>query len=216
MAARSSAACRYLLVDEYQDTNHSQYRLDPGSWPATHGNVCCVGDEDQSIYRFRGADIKQHPPLRARLPRHPARQAGAELPLHEGDPGGRLRRWSENNEGRIGKTLWTENGEGDAIDLYCAADDLEEASYVAERIASGSRRPSETAVLYRTNAQSRLLEEALARRAVPYMIIGGVRFYDRKEIKDILACLKLTVNPDDEVAWPRAMDCRAGDREAIQ
>jgi len=204
VAARWSGTCRYLLVDEYQDTNHSQYRF-IRALAAKHGNVCCVGDEDQSIYRFRGADINN-------------------ILLFERDfPGTRLVKLEqnyrstkvileaasavvENNEGRLGKTLWTENGEGDAIDLYCAADDLEEASYVAERIASGSRGAAETAVLYRTNAQSRLLEEALVRRAVPYLIIGGVRFYDRKEIKDILAYLKLMVNPDDEVAWKRIVN----------
>jgi len=137
--------------------------------------------------------------------RNQARQAGAELPLHEAI----LEAASsvvENNAGRIGRRSGRKNAEGEALDLYCAADDQEEASYVAERIASGSRRPAETAVLYRTNAQSRLFEEALSRHAVPYRIIGGVRFYDRREIKDIVAYLKLMVNPDDEVAWKRIVN----------
>jgi DNA helicase-2/ATP-dependent DNA helicase PcrA len=203
-AARWSGSCRFLLVDEYQDTNHSQYRLIV-SLSARHGNVCCVGDEDQSIYRFRGADINNI------------------LCFERDFPGTRMIKLEQNyrstkvileaasavvanNENRIGKTLWTENQEGDAIDLFCSSDDLEEAAYVADRIASISRGPQEIAVLYRTNAQSRLLEEALARRGIPYLIIGGVRFYDRKEIKDILAYLKLMVNPDDEVAWKRIVN----------
>jgi DNA helicase-2/ATP-dependent DNA helicase PcrA len=204
VAARWSGGCRYLLVDEYQDTNHSQYRF-IRALAAKHGNVCCVGDEDQSIYRFRGADINNI------------------LCFERDFPGTRIVKLEQNyrstkvileaasavverNEGRIGKTLWTENAGGDLIDFYCAADDQEEASTVAERIASGSRRPAETAILYRTNAQSRLLEEALSRRGVPYIIVGGVRFYDRKEIKDVLAYLKLMVNPDDEVAWKRIVN----------
>jgi ATP-dependent DNA helicase UvrD/PcrA len=203
-AARWSRACRYLLVDEYQDTNHSQYRL-IATLAAVHGNVCCVGDEDQSIYRFRGADIDNI------------------LRFERDFPGTRLIKLEQNyrstkvileaasavvehNAARIGKTLWTDNAEGEPIDLYCAADDLEEVAFVAEGIASLARPAGEAAVLYRTNAQSRLLEEALARRGIPYMIVGGVRFYDRKEIKDILAYLKLLVNPEDEVAWKRIVN----------
>jgi DNA helicase-2/ATP-dependent DNA helicase PcrA len=204
VAARWSGTCRYLLVDEYQDTNHSQYRF-IRALAAKHGNVCCVGDEDQSIYRFRGADINnilcfERDFPGTRLVKLEQNYRSTKVILQAASA------VVENNESRIGKTLWTENPEGDAIDLYCAADDREEASYVAERIASGSRGPAEAAVLYRTNAQSRLLEEALSRRAVPYLIIGGVRFYDRKEIKDILAYLKLMVNPDDEVAWKRIVN----------
>ena len=203
-AARWSGSCRYLLVDEYQDTNHSQYRLIV-ALAARHGNVCCVGDEDQSIYRFRGADInnilgfeRDFPGTRVVKLEQNYRSTKAILEAASAVVA--------NNENRIGKTLWTENRGGEAIDLYCAGDDLEEASYVAERIASMSRGPGDTAILYRTNAQSRLLEEALSRRGVPYLIIGGVRFYDRREIKDLLAYLKLMVNPDDEVAWKRIVN----------
>ncbi len=204
VAGRWSGACRYLLVDEYQDTNHSQYRF-IRALAAKHGNVCCVGDEDQSIYRFRGADINnilcfERDFPGTRLVKLEQNYRSTKVILEAASA------VVENNEGRIGKTLWTRNPEGDAIDLFCAAGDLEEASYVADRIASGTWTPAETAVLYRTNAQSRLLEEALARRAVPYAIIGGIRFYERKEIKDVLAYLKLMVNTDDEVAWKRILN----------
>ena len=201
---RWSERCRYLLVDEYQDTNHSQYRL-IRALARAHGNVCCVGDEDQSIYRFRGADIQNI------------------LSFERDFPGTRIIKLEQNyrsfkmileaasavvshNTSRIGKTLWTENQAGELLDLFCAGDDLEEAHFAAETLASMDRPPEDFAILYRTNAQSRLFEEALMRRGMPYMIIGGVRFYERKEVKDLVAYLRLLVNPADEISWKRIVN----------
>jgi len=201
---RWSRRCRYLLVDEYQDTNHSQYRL-IRALARIHGNVCCVGDEDQSIYRFRGADIQNI------------------LSFERDFPGTRIIKLEQNyrstkvileaasavvshNTSRIGKTLWTENPGGELLDLFCAGDDLEEAHFAAETMARMDRRPEDFAILYRTNAQSRLFEEALVRRGMPYMIIGGVRFYERKEVKDLVAYLRLLVNPADEISWKRIVN----------
>ncbi|MCI0568340.1 MAG: UvrD-helicase domain-containing protein [Acidobacteria bacterium] len=201
---RWSERCRYLLVDEYQDTNHSQYRL-IRALARAHGNVCCVGDEDQSIYRFRGADIQNI------------------LTFERDFPGTRIIKLEQNyrsskvileaasamvshNTSRIGKTLWTENDAGEPLDLFCAGDDLEEAHFAAESMARMDRPPEDFAVLYRTNAQSRLFEEALVRRGMPYLIIGGVRFYERKEVKDLIAYLRLLVNPADEVSWKRVVN----------
>ncbi len=204
VAKKWSGYCRYLMVDEYQDTSHSQYAL-VRALAATHGNVCCVGDEDQSIYRFRGADINNI------------------LGFERDFPGTRLIKLEQNyrstriileaasavvarNRSRIGKTLWTENPVGEVVDLYCAAEDQQEADFVAASMSGEGRDPARAAVLYRTNAQSRLFEEALARRGIPYIIVGGVRFYDRKEIKDLLAYLKILINPADEVAWKRIVN----------
>jgi ATP-dependent DNA helicase UvrD/PcrA len=203
-ARRWSGFCRYLLVDEYQDTNHSQY-LFIRSLAGAHGNVCCVGDEDQSIYRFRGADINnilcfERDFAGTRIIKLEQNYRSTKIILEAASS------VVGNNTNRIGKTLWTDNPDGESIDLYCAADDLEEASFVANRIDSAPGRPERAAVLYRTNAQSRLLEEALSRRGIPYSIFGGVRFYDRREIKDVLAYLKLVVNPADEVAWKRVFN----------
>jgi ATP-dependent DNA helicase UvrD/PcrA len=204
VSRRWSGRCRYLLVDEYQDTNHSQYRL-IRALARTHGNVCCVGDEDQSIYRFRGADIQNI------------------LSFERDFPGTRIIKLEQNyrsskvileaasavvshNASRIGKTLWTENDSGELLDLFCAGDDLEEAHFVAETIARMDRPPEDFAILYRTNAQSRLFEESLVRRGMPYLIVGGIRFYERKEVKDLIAYLRLLVNPADEVSWKRIVN----------
>jgi DNA helicase II / ATP-dependent DNA helicase PcrA len=201
---RWSGRCRYLLVDEYQDTNHSQYRL-IRALARTHGNVCCVGDEDQSIYRFRGADIQNI------------------LSFERDFPGTRIIKLEQNyrstgvileaasavvthNQSRIGKTLWTQNEAGEPIDFFSATDDLEEAHFVADSIARQDRPLKDFAVLYRTNAQSRLFEEALARRGLAYLVIGGLRFYERREVKDLLAYLRLIVNRDDEVSWKRIVN----------
>jgi DNA helicase-2/ATP-dependent DNA helicase PcrA len=204
VSRRWSGRCRYLLVDEYQDTNHSQYRL-IRALSQVHGNVCCVGDEDQSIYRFRGADINNI------------------LSFERDFPGTRIVKLEQNyrssqvileaasavvanNRGRIGKTLWTQNDPGPPVDLFCAADDIEESHFVAEAVSGPDREPAEFAILYRTKAQSRLFEEALSRRGIPYLIIGGLRFYERREIKDLIAYLRVLLNPDDEVSWKRIIN----------
>ncbi len=204
MSRRWSGRCRSLLVDEYQDTNHSQYRL-IRALSQVHGNVCCVGDEDQSIYRFRGADInnilsfeRDFPGTRIIKLEQNYRSTKVILEAASAVVG--------NNRGRIGKTLWTENQPGPPVELYSATDDVEEAHFVAEAISTPDREPSDFAILYRTNAQSRLFEEALSRRGIPYLIIGGTRFYERREIKDLIAYLRLLLNPDDEVSWKRIVN----------
>jgi len=197
---------RYILVDEFQDTNRPQYlilRLLAGK----HRNLCVVGDEDQSIYRFRGAEIgnvfdfeRDFPEAKVirleenyRSTKRILSAAGALI---------------KNNKKRKGKNLWTNNEEGEKICYFQGRDELEEAEFVARKISQlkGKVPFSEIAVLYRTNFQSRVFEEALVRRGIPYTIIGGFRFFERKEIKDITAYLNLLVNPDDEIALRRAIN----------
>ena len=197
---------RHVLVDEYQDTNRAQYRI-IRLLTSEHRNICVVGDPDQSIYKWRGADI------------------GNILDFEKDYPGTRVVKLEQNyrstqrilslaaavidhNRQRKEKTLWTENAEGDAPKLYRAWDEHEEANFVAQTIlgARGEGVPwNGVAVFYRTNAQSRVLEDALRRARIPYGIVGGVRFYERKEIKDALAYVRLAVNPADDVAFRRAI-----------
>jgi len=195
---------RHLLVDEYQDTNRAQYqiiRLLTGE----HRNVCVVGDPDQSVYKWRGADIRNI------------------LEFEDDYPGTKIVRLEQNyrstqrvlalassvianNVKRKDKTLWTENPEGEKARLYRAWH--EEANFVAQTVLGlrGDGIPWEgVAVFYRTNAQSRVLEDALRRARIPYVIVGGVRFYERREIKDTLAHLRLTINATDDVAFRRAV-----------
>ena len=197
---------RYVLVDEYQDTNRAQYRI-IRLLTAEHRNVCVVGDSDQSIYKWRGADIRNI------------------LDFEDDYPGTKVVRLEQNyrstqsilalaagviahNVQRKDKTLWTENPAGDPARLYRAWDEHEEASFVAQAILGlrGEGVPWDgVAVFYRTNAQSRVLEDALRRGRIPYVIVGGVRFYERREIKDALAYLRLILNPADDVAFRRAI-----------
>jgi len=197
---------RYVLVDEYQDTNRAQYRI-IRLLTAEHRNVCVVGDSDQSIYKWRGADIRNI------------------LDFEDDYPGTKVVRLEQNyrstqsilalaagviahNVQRKDKTLWTENPTGDPARLYRAWDEHEEASFVAQAILGlrGEGVPWDgVAVFYRTNAQSRVLEDALRRGRIPYVIVGGVRFYERREIKDALAYLRLILNPADDVAFRRAI-----------
>lgn len=197
---------RHVLVDEYQDTNRAQYRI-IRLLTSEHRNVCVVGDSDQSIYKWRGADIRNI------------------LEFEEDYPGTTVVKLEQNyrstqrvlalassvianNVQRKDKTLWTENPQGDKARLYRAWDEHEEANFVAQTIL-GLRAEGVpwqgVAVFYRTNAQSRVLEDALRRARIPYVIVGGVRFYERKEIKDTLAHLRLTINPADDVAFRRAI-----------
>jgi DNA helicase-2/ATP-dependent DNA helicase PcrA len=201
---------RSVLVDEYQDTNRAQYRI-IRLLTAEHRNVCVVGDSDQSIYKWRGADIRNI------------------LDFEDDYPGTRVVRLEQNyrstqsilslaagviahNVQRKDKTLWTENPAGAPARVYRAWDEHEEASFVAQSILGlrGEGVPWDgVAVFYRTNAQSRVLEDALRRARIPYVIVGGVRFYERREIKDTLAYLRLTVNPADDVAFRRAVGAPA-------
>jgi DNA helicase-2/ATP-dependent DNA helicase PcrA len=198
--------CLHLLVDEYQDTNRPQYLLIKALTSA-HRNVCVVGDEDQSIYRFRGAEIRNildferdHPGAHVVKLEQNYRSTKTIL-----DAAGAI---IANNAARKGKTLWTENARGDRIALHVASDDRAEASWVARKIrAEATKRPYEDiAVLYRTNAQSRSFEEVFRRERIPHQVVGAMQFYERKEVKDVLAYLKLAVNPGDDVAFRRIVN----------
>ncbi|MBI2153827.1 MAG: UvrD-helicase domain-containing protein [Candidatus Rokubacteria bacterium] len=201
---------KYVLVDEYQDTNRAQYRIIQ-LLTGEHRNLCVVGDDDQAIYRFRGATLRNI------------------LDFEHDFPGTRVIRLEQNyrstkrilvmastvianNAGRKGKTLWTENVEGEPARVYRAWDENEEAAFVAAtigRLRTDGVDERDVAVFYRTNAQSRVLEDALRRSAVPYVIVGGVRFYERREIKDALAYLRLVINPADDMAFKRAIGAPA-------
>jgi DNA helicase-2/ATP-dependent DNA helicase PcrA len=197
---------KYVLVDEYQDTNRAQYRIIQ-LLTAEHGNLCVVGDDDQSIYRFRGADLRnildfEHDFPGCRVVKLEQNYRSTKRILDIAD------RVIANNLGRKAKTLWTENADGEPAAVYGGSDEHDEAAFVATSIrqlhAAGTDH-RDIAIFYRINAQSRVLEDALRRAGVPYQIVGGVRFYERKEVKDTLAYLRLVVNPKDDVAFRRAV-----------
>jgi DNA helicase II / ATP-dependent DNA helicase PcrA len=193
----------FVLVDEYQDTNRPQYELvrllaGPG------GNLTVVGDEDQSIYSWRGADISnildfEHDFPGARVFRLEENYRSSQRIL---DAAGAL---VSRNVRRKGKTLRAVKGEGEPVRLHEAMDEFQEAAWVTERIA-GRGAGGRVAVLFRMNAQSRLFEEALLRLRLPYLVVGGVGFYERKEVKDVLAYLRLVQNPRDAVAFRRVVN----------
>jgi len=203
---RYAASTRFLLVDEYQDTNRAQYQL-IRHLSSQHRNVCCVGDEDQSIYRFRGADIanildfkKDYPEARILKLEQNYRSTRTILAAATAVIG--------RNTERIGKTLWTENDEGALIDAHFAPDDRAEAEGVLRAIRAlqmDGRRLDEVAILYRTNSQSRLFEEVFLRERLPHRVVGSLRFYERKEIKDLVAYLRTLVNPDDDLTLTRVV-----------
>ena len=201
---------RYVLIDEYQDTNHLQYlfaSLMSGGW----GNICVVGDDDQSIYKFRGATIEnilsfedEHDNCRTirleqnyRSTSHILNAANSVI---------------RNNMGRKGKELWTDRGSGNIIKLYVADNEHEEAQYVASQVLAhyshgGNWR--DNAVLYRMNAQSNQIEYALKRNSIPYRIVGGTRFFDRAEIKDVLSYLNIVATPADDLRLSRIINVPA-------
>jgi DNA helicase II / ATP-dependent DNA helicase PcrA len=202
---------KYILVDEYQDTNRVQYRL-IRELASKFRNVCVVGDDAQSIYAFRGADIrnildfeKDYPDCRVFRLEQNYRSTKTILAA-----AGTLIR---NNVDQIAKQLWTGNEEGELVSLEVCEDDREEGRRIVARIEEETRRKKlslkDFAVLYRTNAQSRSLEDALRRSGLPYIIVGGVAFYKRKEIKDVLAYLRLIVNPKDEESLVRVINVPA-------
>ena len=198
---------RYVLVDEYQDTNNLQYRLS-SLLAGGHENICVVGDDDQSIYRFRGATIENI------------------LSFEDQYKGCRTIRLEQNyrstknilaaanavirhNRGRKGKELWTAGAEGDKVELYSAMNEHDEAQYVALQIMEGYRTGrswKDHAILYRMNAQSNMLEKALKQNGIPYRVIGGTRFYDRAEVKDMLAYLCVIANPADDLRLTRIIN----------
>jgi DNA helicase-2/ATP-dependent DNA helicase PcrA len=206
VADRIRRRFRYVLVDEYQDSNVAQYRLLTGlSDPETF--VCVVGDDDQSIYRFRGAEVQNILTFPdtfdgtkvVRLEQN-YRSTGPIL-----DVAGAV---VSHNEGRLGKSLFTDRTDGDKPRLALLEDHESEVEYVIDRVKEAERRgePGETAVLYRTNAQSRPFETRLLRENIPYRIVGAVRFYDREEVKDAVAFLKFLSNPRDEVSFRRIVN----------
>ena len=195
----------HLLVDEYQDTNRVQYLI-VKALAARSGNLCVVGDEDQSIYRWRGADIRNILDFERDYPGRADFQARAELPLDKtilAAAGGVIR----NNTERKIKNLWTENATGEPVTYYTGVTERDEADFIALEIArltaSGGFRPADVVVFYRVNAQSRAIEEALVRRRIPYYVVGGVRFYEQRDVKDLLAYLRVLANPADAVSLER-------------
>ena len=200
------ARFNFVLVDEFQDTNKAQYELIRRL--GSHGNVFAVGDDDQSIYGWRGADVRNMQEfLRdfegARLVRLEENYRSTQVVLDAAN--GVI----AENSGRIGKTLTTRRHGGEPVTLLAAADERDEAEWVAreleKRSAAGEWTLSEMAVLYRTNSQSRALEEAFRRAGVPYRLIGATSFYERREVKDLLAYLRLVANPADDEAFLRAV-----------
>ncbi len=198
----------HILVDEYQDTNRVQYLL-INAMSRTHRNLCVVGDDAQSIYSFRGADIRnildfQRDYPDAKVFRLEQNYRSTKKILAAA---GSL---IKNNRAQIEKSLWTSNDEGEPIMVERCEDDREEGRRVVVRIGEEISRKKlslkDVAVLYRTNAQSRAIEDALRRAGIPYGIVGGVAFYRRKEIKDILAYLRLIVNPDDQESFSRVIN----------
>ena len=198
---------RYVMVDEYQDTNHAQYVL-VSLLASGQGNLCVVGDDDQSIYRFRGATIEnilnfEDEFKNAKTIRLEQNYRSTSNIL------GAANKVIENNRGRKGKTLWTDNGDGELITVHTAQDEREEARFVADSILdniSDGHKYSDHAILYRMNAQSNALENVLARSGIAYKVIGGTRFYDRKEIKDVIAYLHLINNNKDDIRLRRIIN----------
>ena len=200
---------KYVLVDEYQDTNRPQYLL-VRRLAEAHRNLCVVGDPDQSIYKWRGADLRNIMAFEEDFPetkvvRLERNYRSTQVILDAASA------VISQNRNRKEKRLWTERQGGAHITYYRAGDELEEADFIAAtaRRATDEDLETELAVLYRTNAQSRAIEDALLRQAVAYRIIGGVRFYKRKEIKDTLAYLKLAINPHDDVNLRRVINVPA-------
>ena len=180
-------AFRYVLVDEYQDTNHAQYRF-LQLLAAQHNNVFAVGDPDQSIYAFRGADIRNILEFERDFPGAKIDRARAELPLDEHDPRGRERASSRNNRERKPKNLWSELGDGEPVRVDRGRGRARRGALRRRRdraLVEEGYSGSEIAVFYRTNAQSRVLEDVLVRQGVAYQVIGGPRFYERAEVKDL-------------------------------
>ncbi|QAY67823.1 DNA helicase PcrA [Paenibacillus protaetiae] len=199
---------RYIHVDEYQDTNRAQYML-CRMLADKHHNICVVGDSDQSIYRWRGADItnilnfeEDYPEARTIMLEQNYRSTSNIL-----DAANAV---IKRNTGRKPKKLWTQSGSGDPITVYQADSEHDEAYFITGEIRRNvdhkGKRFANHAILYRTNAQSRVIEEILIKSDIPYQIVGGVKFYDRKEIKDLLAYLRLISNPTDDISLERIIN----------
>ena len=197
----------YILVDEYQDTNRAQYII-ARELSGEGGNIFVVGDEDQSIYSWRGADIKNILDFGGDFPgakifRLEQNYRSTESILNAANA------VVANNTERLGKTLWTDNRGGEKVGFYLAESGDDEAQYIVDTIKKEGYPSKDTAILYRTNAQSRTLEEAFMRTGLHYAIVGGTRFYSRKEVKDVLCYLRLLVNPADDEALRRIINVPA-------
>ncbi len=198
---------KYIMVDEYQDTNKVQYKF-VAMLADKSKNICVVGDDDQSIYKFRGATIEnilsfESKFKNAKVIRLEQNYRSTKTILNAAN------KVIENNTARKGKTLWTENEGGEKIHVHTALSEREEASYIAQQILDGvasGRKFSDYAVLYRMNAQSNAIETAFSRSGIPHRIIGGHRFYDREEIKDMTAYLRVIDNPNDNVRLNRIVN----------
>lgn len=197
----------YIHVDEYQDTNRAQYML-CRMLADKHHRICVVGDSDQSIYRWRGADIsnilnfeQDYPEASTIMLEQNYRSTSTILNAANGVIG--------RNTGRKPKKLWTDKGDGDKIKVYRADSEHDEGYFVTSEIAKNvkdGKQHRDHAILYRTNAQSRVIEEILIKSDIPYQIVGGIKFYDRKEIKDLLGYLRLLSNPDDDISLTRIIN----------
>jgi DNA helicase II / ATP-dependent DNA helicase PcrA len=206
--ARYQEKFRYILVDEYQDTNHAQYAL-VNILAKRYRNLCVVGDDDQSIYMFRGADVqnildfeRDYPEAKVLKLEQNYRSTQNILAAANSVV--------RNNVERKEKALWTENQEGNPLIYYVADNEHDEARFVAERIqrlrSIEGRRFNEFAILYRTNAQSRVIEERFMKEGIPYRVFSGLKFYERMEIKDIIAYLRILHNPADQVSFSRILN----------
>ena len=198
---------KYIMVDEYQDTNKVQYRF-VSMLAQKYGNICVVGDDDQSIYKFRGATIEnilsfEKTFSRARVIRLEQNYRSTQNILDAAN--GVI----SNNTIRKGKTLWTENPKGEKINIHTSDSERDEAAFVTKTIMDGvanGRKYSDFAILYRTNAQSNAIEQSLSRSGIPHRIIGGHRFYDREEIRDMVAYLQVINNPHDDIRLSRIIN----------
>lgn len=198
---------KYILVDEYQDTNHAQYRL-VSLLASKHKNICVVGDDDQSIYKFRGADISNILGFEDEF------ENAVTIKLEENYRSSQnilsaANQVIANNRGRKPKKLWTRNGDGETVYVYNASNEHDEARFITEKIREVYQKGgsfNDCAILYRMNAQSRVVEDTLLRNAIPYKVFGGMRFYDRKEIKDLTSYLRLIQNRNDNVAFSRIIN----------
>lgn len=198
---------KYILVDEYQDTNNSQYLL-INLLAGEHHNLCVVGDDDQSIYKFRGANINNILNFNDDFPEVKKITLDQNYRSTQNilDTANSV---IKNNNGRLGKSLWTSQGEGEKVIVYTGSNEYDEARYIAKEVKEHFNEIgtfSDCAVLYRTNAQSRVIEEMLMRENIPYRVLSGLRFYDRKEIKDIVAYLRVIYNPNDDVSLARIIN----------
>ncbi|MBI4682283.1 MAG: DUF3553 domain-containing protein [Nitrospirae bacterium] len=199
----------HLMVDEFQDTNASQYRL-MELFASKHKNICAVGDDDQSIYKFRGAEVKNIHKFKNDFSKTKVIMLEQNYRSTQRilDIAGNIIAKSRD---RMPKKLWTDRGEGEKISYCIATNEIEEARYIAQSIKElfqkGKYFCKDIAILYRVNQQSRILEEAMRENGQPYRICGGISFYQRKEVKDIISYLKLIANPDDSVSLKRIANC---------